>query len=210
MNKVIEDLNWRYAVKKFNAEKKISNSDFDTLKESLRLTPTSYGLQSFTGVVVASDILREKLVEASYGQRQVADASHLFVLCSYSKIKDTDVDSYMQLISHTRNVRIENLDGFSNRIKGEMNARSEQEILNWSTRQTYIALGQLLHTCASLRNDATPMEGFDPAKYSEILGLSDKNLTPTLAIPVGYRHEEDITQHGAKVRKHLDDLIQTI
>ena len=135
MNKVIEDLNWRYAVKKFNAEKKISNSDFDTLKESLRLTPTSYGLQSFTGVVVASDILREKLVEASYGQRQVADASHLFVLCSYSKIKDTDVDSYMQLISHTRNVRIENLDGFSNRIKGEMNARSEQEILNWSTRQ---------------------------------------------------------------------------
>jgi nitroreductase len=204
------DTAWRYAVKKFDTEKKISTLDFDTLKESLRLTPTSYGLQSFTGIVVESVVLREKLVEASYGQCQVADASHLFVLCSYSKIKDEDVDSYMQLISNTRNVGIENLDGFSSRIKGDMNARSEEDILNWSTRQTYIALGQLLHTCASLRIDATPMEGFDPAKYSEVLGLSDKNLTPTLAIPVGYRHKEDTTQHGVKVRKPLDDLIQTI
>lgn len=210
MNKVIEDLNWRYAVKKFDAEKKISTSSFDTLKESLRLTPTSYGLQSFTGIVVASNALREQLVDASYGQRQVADASHLFILCSYSKIKDEDVDAYMQLISHTRNVGIENLHGFSNRIKGEMNAKSEQEILDWSARQTYIALGQLLHTCATLRIDATPMEGFDPAKYSKILGLSEKNLTATLAIPVGYRHEDDATQYGAKVRKPLDDLIQTI
>ncbi|NRA11598.1 MAG: NAD(P)H-dependent oxidoreductase [Crocinitomicaceae bacterium] len=210
MNSIIEDLNWRYAVKQFDSTKKVSDSDFEVVKESLRLTPTSYGLQSFTALIIESNDLREKLIEASYGQRQVADASHLIVLCSYSTIKNEDVDSYMQLISNTRNVAMEHLEGFSNTIKGTVNSRTEEEILNWSTRQTYIALGQLLHTCASLRIDTTPMEGFDPAKYDEIIGLSERNLTATLVCPVGYRHEEDSAQHGAKVRKPLDDLIQTI
>lgn len=210
MSKILEDLNWRYAVKKFDPSKKISESDFQILKESIRLSPTSYGLQSFKVLVIESIELREKLVEASYGQRQVIDASHLFVLCSYKDVKDEDIDTYINLISTTRNAPLEALDGFSNGMKGSINSKSPEDIFKWASRQTYIVLGQLLHTCASLRIDATPMEGFDPSKYDEILGLSDKNLTATLVCPVGYRHEEDATQHGDKVRKSLDDLIEII
>ena len=180
------------------------------MKESIRLTPTSYGLQTFKVLVIESAEIREKLVEASYGQRQVLDASHLFVLCAQNSVSDLEIDTYINLISKTRNAPLEALEGFSNGMKGSMKAQSEQAIKNWSERQMYIILGQLLHTCASLRIDATPMEGFDPSKYNEILGLSEKNLTATLVCPVGYRHVEDAAQHGLKVRKSLDDLIETI
>jgi len=210
MSQIIEDLNWRYAVKQFDDSKKINESDFQILKESLRLTPTSYGLQAFKVLSVESPEIRERLVSASYGQRQVADASHLFVLCAYTEVTDKDVDAYMKLVATTRDISVENLTGFSNMIKGTVNSRSTEEVLYWTSKQTYIALGQLMHSCASLRIDATPMEGFDSEKFDEILGLKEKNLTATLACPVGYRHQDDKTQHTAKVRKSLDDLIETI
>ena len=210
MNTIIEDLKWRYAVKKFDSAKKISDDDFNTLKESLRLTPTSYGLQAFSILNIESVTIREQLASVSYGQRQVVDASHLFVLCAYKSVREEDVDAYMNLVSNTRNLPVENLNDFANLIKGTVNSRSEEEVLFWTSKQTYIALGQLLHSCASLRIDATPMEGFDVSKYDEILGLSDKNLTATLVCPVGYRHSDDKSQHNPKVRKSLDDLIETI
>lgn len=209
MHKIIEDLNWRYATKKFDPSKKLTDEQVSILKESIRLSASSYGLQAFKVLQVDNPELREKLMVASYGQRPVVDASHLFVFCAHTEVADTDVQNYMELISETQGIPEEELTPFANGIMTSMKKKTDHEILNWTARQTYIALGQLLHTCASLRVDALPMEGFDPTSFDEILNLSASNLTATLACPVGYRHEEDIAQFRKKVRKSSDDLFET-
>ncbi|MFK7787327.1 MAG: NAD(P)H-dependent oxidoreductase [Crocinitomicaceae bacterium] len=210
MNQITEDLNWRYATKKFDPTKKVSNEDLETIKESLRLTATSFGLQSMKFLIIEDPEVREKLKPASWGQTQVTDASHLIVLCSYIDVNNDHVDEYMQDVSSARNIPIEATSQFGDYIKGAIANFSADDKLLWSSKQTYIALGQTMHTCARLRIDSTPMEGFDPAAFDEILGLSAKNLKATLLLPIGYRHEEDNNQHLAKVRKSSEVMFETI
>lgn len=210
MNTIIEDLNWRYATKKFDPSKKVSNEDLETIKESLRLTATSYGLQPMKFIFVENPAVREQLTPASYGQTQIKDASHLIVLCSYIEVNDEHVDQYMQDVSSTRNIPLEGTQQFGKYIKGAISNLSNEQKQIWSSKQTYIALGNALHTCARLRIDTTPMEGFDPAAYDQILGLSAKNLQASLVMTIGYRHEEDGSQHQPKVRKADAEIFETI
>lgn len=210
MHKIIEDLNWRYATKKFDATKKISDNELDIIKESLRLTPSSYGLQPLKFLIVNEKAIRQELVAASYGQMQVAEASHLIVICAVTSIQDNDVDAYVENVIETRNADIERVNRYGSFMKKTFAEFTEDEKLIWASKQAYIVLGQLLHTCANLRIDATPMEGFISERYTEILQLSDKNLTPVLVCPIGYRHEDDSIQHENKVRKSMDDLFETI
>lgn len=210
MHKIIEDLNWRYATKKFDASKKISIADLDVIKESLRLTPSSYGLQPLQFLIIENTALRQELIPASYGQMQIAEASHLIVICAYNDLTEDHVDTYVENVISTRDGdpdRIKNYGGFMKKTFAEMNASDKQ---TWASKQAYIALGQLLHSCASLRIDATPMEGFIPNRYIDILNLTEKNITPILVCPIGYRHAEDETQHFSKVRKALTDLFEII
>ncbi len=210
MNQIIQDLNWRYATKKFDPTKKISEDDLTTIKESLRLTATSYGLQSMKFLIIEDPAIRQQLTPASYGQTQIVDASHLIILCSYINVDNEHVDEYMENVASTRNIPIEATAQFGDFIKGSIKNFSAEQKEIWSSKQTYIALGQALHTCANLRIDSTPMEGFDSAAYDDILGLSAKNLKASLVVALGYRHEEDETQHQAKVRKSHDVLFETI
>ena len=210
MNQIIQDLNWRYATKKFDTTKKISDNDLATIKESLRLTATSFGLQSMKFLIVENPEVRELLKPASWGQAQITEASHIIIMCSYIDINNDHVDAYMQDVSAIREISIEETAPFGDYIKGAITGFSAEQKELWSSKQTYIALGQVLHTCATLRVDSTPMEGFDPAAYDEILGLSAKNLKPTLVLALGYRHEEDEHQHYPKVRKSTDVLFETI
>ena len=210
MQKIIEDLTWRYATKKFDPTRKISDTEFDVVKSSLHLVPTSYGLQPFKFLLIESKEVREQLMKASYGQQQVIDASHLIVLCSYRELTEEHIHNYMDNIAATRNIESNTLTGFRDLIKNTSLQLSPDKQLEWMSKQVYIALGQLLHTCASLRIDATPMEGFNADEYDKILGLSEKNLHATLVCPIGYRHPEDPTQHKKKVRKSKDDLFEII
>ncbi len=210
MNQIIQDLNWRYATKKYDTTKKISDNDLATIKESLRLTATSFGLQSMKFLLVEDPAVREKLTPASFGQTQITEASHLIILCSYIDVNSDHVDDYMQDVSTTREIPIEATAQFGDYIKGAISNFSAERKEVWSSKQTYIALGQVMHTCATLRIDSTPMEGFDPEAYDEILGLSKNNLKANLVLALGYRHEEDVTQHQAKVRKSHEVLFETI
>jgi len=208
MSKIIDDLNWRYATKRFNTNQRISEDDLKTIKKSLQLVPSSYGLQPLKYILVENTDLREKLVSASYNQRQVQDASHLLVICSSLKMTEKHIDDFMENVATTRNVKLETTSGYSNFVKSTVNNMEDDKIERWNQNQAYIALGQLLHTCASLRIDATPMEGFIPEQYAEILGVDKNEFHVTLVCPMGYRHEEDETQHLQKVRKSLDDLFE--
>jgi nitroreductase/dihydropteridine reductase len=207
---ILEALNWRYATKKFDSSKKISPKDLETIKEVLRLTPSSYGLQPWKFLLIENQAIRQQLREKSWGQSQVTDASHLIVFCSYLDLKEEHIDEHISNTSVTRNQDIENLAGYGNFVKKTLSNLSPTDISTWSSKQLYIALGQLMLACAEMKIDATPMEGFEPAGYDEILGLKAKNLHATLVCPIGYRHLEDGAQFLKKVRKEQDDIFEII
>ncbi len=206
MNTYIESLQWRYATKKFDATKKISDKDLKILLESMRLTASSYGLQPYHIFVITDDDIRKKLQPASWGQSQIVDASHLLVLANKTEVDATWIDKYLSNVSETRDIPLEALNDYSNFMKSKVLALSPEEQSTWAAKQNYLVLGNLLSAAAELRIDACPMEGFEAEAYNEILGLTAKGLSATLVAAVGYRSAEDETQHYAKVRQAENEL----
>ncbi|XLS28267.1 NAD(P)H-dependent oxidoreductase [Flavobacteriaceae bacterium M23B6Z8] len=206
MESYIEALEWRYATKKFDSDKKISTEALNTLKKAVQLSASSYGLQPYEVLIIDSKDLREKLQPAAWGQSQVFDASHLFIFCNKTAVEDLYVDNYVDQLSTERNIPSENLKGYGDFMKSKINGLSQEEQQNWTARQAYIALGNLLSAAAHLKIDACPMEGFEPDKFNEILGLDKKGLNAVVMAAVGYRSEEDATQHYKKVRKSENHL----
>lgn len=210
MHPIISDLNWRYAVKKYDSSKKISEENITILKEAIRLSPSSVGLQGYVVLDVQNPETRQKLKEASHNQTQVSDASHFFVFCYPKEIQENYLDKMMSHISEIRNQSIESLSGYKNMIYHLTQNQSEDKKNQWLTNQAYIALGNLLQSAAHLKIDATPMEGFNYEKYEEILQLDKKGLKVAVACALGYRSEEDKYQHLKKYRKPISDLFQVI
>ena len=208
--KLIENLQWRYATKKFDATKKVSQEDLENIKEAIRLSASSYGLQLYKVLVIEDPDIRKALREASWGQPQITDASHLFVFCNYASVQEADVDAYLELKADTQGIDIKSLQGYGDFMKDKLVSLSPEVQKNWTVRQTYIALGNLLAACAELRIDSCPMEGFDPVQYDEILGLKEKGLTTAVVASIGYRSEEDQTQDLPKVRKSANVLFESV
>ncbi len=209
-NTYIEDLNWRYATKKFDSEKEISQEDLNKLLESIQLSASSYGLQPYEVIVVKDEKIREKLKAAAWNQTQITDASYLLVFANLKSVSEAYVDTYLDNIAETRNLTRADLKGMEDMIKSTTLQLPADAQNTWAAKQAYIALGNLLSAAANLKIDTCPMEGFDAAKFDEILGLQDKNLTTAVIAPIGYRSEEDHYQHLAKVRKSKSDLIEII
>jgi nitroreductase len=208
--KLIEDLKWRYATKKFDHNKEVSPEEIDVIKQSIQLAATSYGLQLFKVIEVKNKSIREKLLPASWNQKQVIEASHLFVFCNYIDVEDINIDVYMKLKAEIQSLKVEDLKGYAGFIKDTLSAISQEKKQVWMAKQTYIALANAMTACAALKIDSTPMEGFSPKSYSDILNLESKGLQASLVLAIGYRSEEDKTQYSKKVRKPIKDLFETI
>ena len=210
MSTFIENQNWRYATKKFNSEKKISNSDLEILKEAIQLSSSSYGLQPYKVIIVENEEIRKQLQPASWGQSQITDASHLFVFASETNVDAEYITRYADNMAKTRNIPFDSVKGYADFMIGNISTLTPEKQLIWAQKQAYLALGNLLNAAAELKIDVTPMEGFLPEQYNEILGLTEKGLHATLVATIGYRHDEDDTQHYAKVRKPITELFETI
>lgn len=203
----IESLQWRYAVKKFNSDKFLDDTQINTLKEAFNLTATSYGLQPITLAVIKNKKIQKELLAHSYNQAQVVDASHLLIICIPKEYHTEEVHKYFDLVQKTRKTEDRILQPFKNFLTAEIDKKPQEELLKWSKNQAYLALGNLLTVCAIEKIDACPMEGFIPKKYDEVLGLANKNLTAVLALPVGYRANDDYMKDLKKVRKNIKDSI---
>ena len=203
---VINALKWRYACKAFDPSKVVSEDKIQRLKEGLNLTASSYGLQPFKFLVLTDKEKRELLVEHSWNQRQVADASHLFIIAVRTDINEDFINEYIALISEQRGIPTDQLDAFKGMMMGSVISKSKEDQFIWARNQAYITLGNLLLQCGLEEIDATPMEGFIPEKYDEILGLKEMNLKSVLVCPVGYRAENDPYVNLKKVRQPLDNI----
>ncbi|CAM3693991.1 hypothetical protein FSS13T_15280 [Flavobacterium saliperosum S13] len=206
MSNFIKHQNWRYATKRFDATKKISNEDLEILKEAIRLSSSSYGLQPYKVIIVENPELRAKIRPVAWGQSQITEASHLFVFANIVNLGEREINNYIANIAETRGIPSENLAGYGDFMKSKIASLPEDVKNNWTAKQTYLALGNLLNAAAELQIDATPMEGFEPEKVNEILGLDKLGLNAALIATVGYRHEEDASQHHIKVRKSKQEL----
>ena len=208
---IIDQLNWRYATKKFDSQKKISESDWKTLEESLRLSPSSYGLQPWKFLIVQNSEIREQLTPLSWGQTQIKDCSHLVVLTYKKKIDEKYVEKFIQTSSNVNGVPVAQLESYKNIIIGDLIKGPRSEIIQWwAQRQTYIAMGFLMETAALLHIDTCPLEGLDPLGYDKVLKIDNSEYATVAAVACGYRHADDKYQFSKKVRFNNSDIIEFI
>jgi nitroreductase len=203
---ITRQLNWRYATKKFDAKRKVQSPDWKTLEQALVLAPSSFGLQPWKFVVVNDPKVRAELRQAAWNQPQVTDASHLVVFAVKREFTAADVDRHVKRVAAVRGASVESLEGYRQAMLGSL-ARPAEEVRNWTQRQVYIALGQFLATAALLGIDACPMEGLEPEKVDQILGLADLGYHALAFAAVGYRSEEDQYAKLPKVRYAPEEVI---
>lgn len=203
----IENLEWRYAVKKFDENKLVPQSKIEILKGAFNLTATSYGLQPIKLVVLQNKEIQQSLVPHSWDQQQVAQASHVLILCVETKLDGTDVENYFNKVKILRNTPDEILNPFKDYLKETITNKSKDDLYVWAKNQAYLAMGNLLTICANEKIDSCPMEGFIPEKYDEILNLTSKNLASVLVLPVGFRAKDDFMKSQKKVRKNLEEIV---
>lgn len=210
MNNFNENANWRYATKKFDATKKIKAEDLEFLKESIQLSASSYGLQPYKVLIIENPEIRAKLQPASWGQTQIVDAAYVIVFANELNVGNDQIDAYVKNIAETRGITIDNIKPYGDFMKSAITNMPEDAKNIWTAKQTYLALGNLLNAAAELKIDVTPMEGFLPEQYNEILGLAEKGLNAALVATIGYRAKDDDNQFNKKVRKSKEDLFINI
>jgi len=205
---LIQNLKWRYATKKMDASKKVSQQNIDYVKEAVQLSASSYGLQPYKILEIKNPKLREELKPLSWNQSQITDASHLFVFCNYKLVNEKDVDDLIQLKSETNGISIDKISAYGDFVKNKLSEKSAIEMENWTAKQTYIALSNAMNACAELQIDCTPIEGFESGQYNQKLSLTERGLNACVLLAVGYRHNEDVSQNSKKVRKSIDTIFE--
>lgn len=208
---LVAQLQWRYATKQFDAQKKIPADLWTALEETLVLTPSSFGLQPWKFVVVTNQAVKEQLVTASWNQRQPADCSHHVIFAAKNNLTESDVDRFLDRQVAVRGGSKESLAGYRGVIVGFAGkAQQEGWIKEWAIRQAYIAIGNFMTAAAVLGVDTCPMEGIAPAQYDKILGLEGTEYSTVVACAAGYRADSDKYAAAPKVRFPASEVIQHI
>jgi nitroreductase len=207
---VLKKLEWRYATKRFNSDKKLNDKQLNLLVDAVNLAPTSYGLQPFELFVIGDSKVREELKVAANGQPQVSDASQVLVFAVNKELSEKHIEAFVERTAQQRGLKVESLDAFRSMMVAAIMAKSPEARFQWAARQAYIALGVLLSTAATENIDACPMEGFNNAEFDRILGLDKKGFSSVVMATVGFRSEEDKYGSLAKVRKSRDELVTYI
>lgn len=203
-----EALFWRYAVKKFNPNKKIPRELWSQIIECGRLAPSSFGLQPWKFILVQNMDLRKTLTPITQGQSQVVDCSHYLVLCYMSSLSREHIAKHVSRVAEVRSIDRANLQKFEEGIlQSLIEGPRNKTIEAWAQRQTYIAMGFLLESAALLGVDACPIEGLRPSEYDQILSLQQTPWQTLAAIAFGYRHPDDKYQSLKKVRFALEDIL---
>jgi nitroreductase len=208
---LLAQLRWRYATKKFDPARRIAPADWAALEEALVLSPSSWGVQPWKFVVVTDAAVKEKLVPAAWNQRQVADASHTVVLCIKKNLGLAEIEAHVRRTAEVRGIPHESLAKLRAAIVKDLVEGPRRETVDrWAALQVYIALGNFMTSAALLGIDTCPLEGFDPGKVDEVLGLPEKRLASTVMCAAGYRAADDRSAALPKVRFPLDAVIERV
>jgi nitroreductase len=208
---LIEKLHWRYATKKMDPSRSVSEEKLETILQAIELTPTSSGLQPFEVFVVTDAEIRAKIQPVAWNQSQITEGSHLLVFAAWDNYTADRIDAVTDQMAAERGGRTETLDAYYSNLKKAYLPRDPQINHDHAARQAYIASGFAMTAAAMEEVDCTPMEGFDPDAVDDILGLKDRGLRSVLLLPLGYRAAEgDWLATMKKVRRPRDQFITKI
>ena len=200
-------LHWRYAVKQFDATRKIPGEQWEEIEESLVLTPSSFGLQPWKFIVITSPEIKAQLQGASWNQTQPRDCSHMIAFAALREVTEEYVDAFLQSVCDGRGVGMDTLAMYRQVLLGFLK-NQEGKHFEWATNQVYIALGQVMAVAASMRIDACPMEGIVRSEYDRILGLDGSLYGTVVGCALGYRHSDDKYALAKKVRFARQHVIE--
>jgi nitroreductase len=206
---IIKALEWRYAVKKFDPDFKLTTEQINRLSNALILTATSMGLQLMEFIVIENKTLRKKITPIAYNQPQIEDSSHIIALCRKDKVEQKDIDEIIGITSKKRGVEKAQLMGYKKMLESSLSMEKNKQAA-WMENQVYIALGNLLTVCAAEKIDACPMEGFDRKEFDQLLQLKEKNLKSVLLCAVGKRSEKDKYSGQTKIRRPQEKIVSYI
>jgi nitroreductase len=205
---LIENLNWRHAVKAYNPEKKVSQEDLNKILEAARLAPTSSGLQPFRVIVVENQDLKNKMVEGALNPEVMRDCSHVLVFAAWDSYSNEKIDKVYDYTTDERDLPRGRFGSYTDKIKTMYNAQTPEQHFAHTARQTYIALGLAMAQAAELKIDSTPAEGFSNEVVDEILGLKELGLKSVSLLYLGYRDQDnDWMASMKKVRIPMEEFI---
>lgn len=208
MSNLLQKLQWRYATKKMNPAKAVPEEKVERILEAIRLTATSSGLQPYEVIVVTNKELREQIKPHAWNQAQITDCSHLLVFAAWDNYTAERINMMFDLVNDERGFKNEGWEAYRQQVLATYTPRDAETNYQHAARQAYIGLGSALIAAAEEEVDCTPMEGFDPAKVDEILGLRERGLRSVIVLPLGYRQEEgDWLVKLKKVRRARKDFI---
>lgn len=208
---LLEKLNWRYAAKKMDPSKAVSEDKVERIVEAARLAPTSSGLQPFEVIVVTNPEVRAKIQAVAWNQAQVTEGSHLLVFAAWDNYTAERINAVFDFVNKERNFTNEGWENYRKMLLDTYPPRDAQVNFEHAARQAYIAFGLATAQAAFEGVDSTPMEGFEPAKVDEILGLSARGLRSVTLLPLGYRQPEgDWLVNLKKVRRPTDEFVSYV
>lgn len=208
MSDLLQTLQWRYATKKMDPAKKVVKEKIDRILEAVRLTASSSGLQQYELFLVTNPGLREQIKPHAWNQSQVTESSHLLVFAAWDNYTPERINAMFDLVNDERGFKNEGWEAYRQQLLSTYPQRDAQTNFEHAARQAYIGLGSALIAAAEEKVDATPMEGFDPAKVDEILNLRERGLRSVILLPIGYRAEEgDWLVNLKKVRRPLSQFV---
>ena len=208
---LFEKLNWRYATKKMNPEKKVSDDKVERIIEAARLAPTSSGLQPFEIIVVTDPDVRAKIRAAAWDQAQITDGSHLLVFAAWDNYTEDRINAMFDHVNEERGGTNEGWEAYRQKLLAGYVPRDAEVNYQHAARQAYIGMGLALTAAAFEAVDSTPMEGFDPDQVDEILGLRARGLRSVTLMPLGYRDaENDWLANLKKVRRPKEEFVSFV
>ena len=209
---ILKSLEWRYAVKKFDDQKKISQELITQVQKGLVLSASSFGVQPWNFIFISNYEIKNQILSIAFNQTQIIDCSHLIVLCRKDQFGETQIDEFTKDFSKKQNISENNqsMQAYFNLIKKTLLGYSKDKMDRFQTEQVYLALGNLLTLCAHLKIDSCPIAGFLPVKLDELLKLKEKNLKSVVLCPIGYRSPEDTYANKPKVRFDKNKIITVI
>lgn len=208
---MLDKLNWRYATKKMDPTKTVPEDKLNQILDAIRLAPTSSGTQPFEVLVITNDEIRQKIRPVAWDQAQITEGSHLLVFAAWDNYTADRIDAVTTQMAEERGGENPMLSQYYDNLKATYLPRDAQVNFEHAARQAYIALGFALAAAAELEVDSTPMEGFDPAKVDEILGLREQGLRSVVLLSLGYRDESgDWLLPMKKVRKPDERFLRHI
>jgi len=208
---LLKAMQWRYATKKFDANKHLDAHSLETLLQNVNLAPSSFGLQPYRIFNVTDAGLRGQVAGTAMNPGQINSASHLLVFAASTRVGPGMVAEFLDHAAAVRQVPRDSLAAREALVNGQLGKLDGATgRLAWAQHQLYLALGVLVTAAAEAGIDACPMEGFDADAVDRTLGLEAQGLRATAFMLLGHRAEDDPFAAPAKLRKPLDELVVTL